>query len=283
MFAAIGRWFAALGYLLTGKIDAARRVLDTDPHVVRARYDDVIRDKTERIQQYKQAVAQLIAQKEKKVAKVRSLTEEVEKLERLKAGALAKAKQRVKALQESGTASEAIQADAEYQKCQAAYADFSSTLAEKQARIAELEGDIQDCGKRVEEHKVQLQHLVREIETVKAEAADAVADFITANQEKEIADALSGIAEDGTGQELEHLRSLRHEVKAEATVSKELAGTDARAQEAEFLDYARAGVAGSEFDALVGLSEASAPAAADGEAPESETAKPDARDSALPE
>ena len=117
MFKAIGRWFKAVGYLLTGQVDAARRTLDTNPHVVRAKYDEVVRDKTGRIQQYKQAVAGLIAQQENKIAKIKTLTGEVEKLERLKAGALAKAKQRVQQLQGEGKGKDLIQQDGDYQKC----------------------------------------------------------------------------------------------------------------------------------------------------------------------
>ena len=39
MFGAIGRWLKAFGYLVTGQIDAAREVLDQNPHVIRAKYD----------------------------------------------------------------------------------------------------------------------------------------------------------------------------------------------------------------------------------------------------
>ena len=66
MFRAIGRYFRALGYLLTGRIDRARQALMTNPDVMRATYDQVIRDKTGRIHQYKDAVASMIAQEEKK-------------------------------------------------------------------------------------------------------------------------------------------------------------------------------------------------------------------------
>ncbi len=256
MFRALGRWIKAVMYLLTGQIDAARRTLDTNPYVLRAKYEEIIREKTNRIQQYKQAVAGLIAQQEDKLAKVKTLTDEVEKLERLKAGALAKAKQRVEALQAQGRDKEAIQHDEDYMKCLAAYNDFSSTLAEKRARIAELEQDVELYGTRIKEHKVQLSQLVREIEQIKAEAVDAVADIITARQERELADALSGIAEDGTAQELQRMRELRREVKAEARISKELAGTDARVQEREFLEYARTTAANDEFERLVGLARA---------------------------
>ncbi len=60
MFGALVRWFKAVGYLLTGQIDSARRVIDTNPHVVRAKYDQIVRDKIGQIQVYKQAVAALM-------------------------------------------------------------------------------------------------------------------------------------------------------------------------------------------------------------------------------
>lgn len=254
MFKAMGRWVKALMYLLTGQIDSARRTLDTNPHVVRAKYDEIIRDKISSIHQYKTAVAGLIAQQENKLAKVKLLTAGVERLERLKAGALAKAKQAVAAAQKIGKSKADMQTDPDYMKCLSAYNDFVSTLAEKSDRIAELEKDIGDYTKRIGEHKVQLQGLLREVDKVKSEAHDAVADMITAKQEQEIADTLSGIAQDGTGAELQRLRQLRQEVKAEARISKELSGMDTRAQEEEFLEYARTNAGNDEFDKLIGLS-----------------------------
>lgn len=255
MFRAIGRWIKAVGYLLTGQVDSARRVLDTNPHVIRAKYDEIVREKISRIQQYKQAVAGLIAQEEAKTAKVKQLSEEVANLERLKAGALAKAKQTVAKLQSAGKSKEAIHADENYKKCLAAYNDFSSTLAEKQERIEELENNVADYKKTIGEHKVQLQQLLREVEKVRTEAADTVAEVISAKQEREIADTIAGIAEDGTAEELQSLRKMRQEVKAEARVAKEMAGADTKAQENEFLEYARTSESTSEFDSLIGLAE----------------------------
>jgi hypothetical protein len=253
MFRAIGRWIKAVGYLMTGQIDSARRVLDTNPHVVRAKYDTIVRDKVSRIHTYKQAVAGLIAQQENKMAVVKRLTEEVQNLERLKAGALAKAKQTVERLKATGKSEEQVKSDEDYKRCLAAFNDFSATLAEKQDHITENERDIEGYRKTIADHKVQLQQLLRDVDKVKAEAHDAVADIITAKQEKDIADMLAGIAKDGTAEELQNLRQLRQEVRAEARVSKELAGTDTKAQEAEFLEYARTSQSNSEFDQLIGL------------------------------
>lgn len=276
MFRALGRWMKAVMYLMTGQLDSARRTLDTNPHVVRAKYDEIARDKTTRIHQYKQAVAGLIAQQEGKMVKVKGLSGEIDKLERLKAGALAKARARVQAL--AGKSKEEVQRDEDYIKCLGAYNDFTSTIAEKQARIDELEADISGYGERIKEHKIQLQGLLRELEKIKSEAADAVADMITAQQEKELADTIAGIAVDGTAEELQRMRELRQEVKAEARISKELAGSDARVQEAEFLEYARTSVANDEFENLVGLA-----AKTDARAREKTEKAGPQKDQALPE
>lgn len=253
MLRAIGRWIQAVGYLLTGQVDAARRTLDTNPGVIRARFDEIIREKTSRIHQYKQAVAQLIAQEQRKLAKARELTQEVERLERLKAGALAKAKQTTETMKSAGQSMAEIKQNEDYLRCLAAYNDFSSTLKEKLERLEEHEADAAEYRKTIGEHKVQLQSLLRELEKLKAESAETVADVITAKQEKDIADTLAGIAQDGTAEELQHLREMRQELRAEAKISKELSGTESKKQEAEFLEYARHSEASNEFDALLGL------------------------------
>lgn len=274
LFRSIGQWFKALGYLLTGRVDSARSVLETNPHAVRAKFDTIIREKKSRIQEYQKAVATLVAQQEKKMATVKSLTEEMRRLENLKTGAAAKAKQIVEQL--AGQSDEAIRDNDEYKKCLAAFNDFSSTLAEKQARIQELEAAINEYSQSIGNHKIQLQQLLRDVDGLKAEAAETVADIITAKEEKELGDLLTGISEDSASQELDRMRDLRQQVKAESRISRELAGTDTKMQEAEFLDYARTSEASSEFDALIGLSAAKD----DASAPESDAP---AADTKLPE
>ena len=255
MFGAIGRWFKAVWYKITGQIDQARRGLDTDPHVMRAKFDDIIKGKVNQIHTYKQAVATLIAQQEKKMAKVKSLTEEVQKLENLKAGALAMAKQAVAKLQGEGKTKEELHADPDYKKCLTAYNDFAATLTEKQDHIKDLENDIGEYDGSIANHKINLQQLQRDIEKLKSEAADAVADVITAKEERDLSDMLNGISKDGMAKELQDMRDLRHEMRAEARVSREMAGTDSKQQEAQFLEYARSNTASDEFDSLLDMAE----------------------------
>ena len=267
MLGALGRYIRALGYFLTGRIDAARKELTTNPYVIQATYDKIVAEKKARIGQYKDAVAAMIAQEEKKRAKVKSLSEEVQRLNQLKEGAAARAKQLVQQMQAKGLSPEQIKADPEYAKCLAAFNDFSSTLTEKNGHVEELEADIAGLSKNIGEHKVQLQSLLREIEKVKEEAAGTIADVITAKEEQQIADMISGISKDQAAKELQELRDIRQQVKAGARVSRELAGVDTKRQEAEFLEYARSTSSNKEFEALIGLASASeAPAQATPEA-----------------
>ncbi|MEZ6119505.1 MAG: hypothetical protein R3C28_23460 [Pirellulaceae bacterium] len=258
MFRAIGKYFRALGYLLTGRIDSARQALSQNPAVVQATYDRVIQEKTKRIHEYKNAVGAMIAQEEKKKTTLKRLTEEIAKLKKLRDGAAAMAK---KVVEKHNGNIEAVKADPEYVKCQAAFKDFSSTLAEKEAHCHELEEDITEFETNIAGHKTQLQSLLRDIEKIRQEKHETVAEMLTAKEEKEIADMLSGISKDRTNEELQEMRELRDQAKATARVSREMAGVDSQRMEAEFLDFATKNEADSEFDALIGLAkEESSPA-----------------------
>ena len=278
---AIWRYVKSFLYLITGQIDKSRRALDSNPNVMKAKFDDIIKSKVDQIHTYKQAVATLIAQQEKKMAKVKALTQDVRKLENLKAGALAMAKQTVAKLQGEGKTKEEVHADPEYKKCLTAYNDFAATLIEKQDHIKDLEGDIGEYDGSIANHKINLQQLQRDIEKLKSEAADAVADVITSKEERDLADMLNGISKDSMGKELQDMRDLRHEMRAEARISREMAGTDTKVQEAEFLEYARSNTATDEFDSLLGMAEGTE--GAETAASEPEQLEKTSSDSVLPE
>ncbi len=250
MFKAIGKYFRALGYLITFRINKARETLDMNPGVMMASYDRILEDKRARLQQYKDAISAMIAQEESKKEKLRALTDEISKLEKLKAGAAARAKQIVDKYVGDPAA---VKSDPEYIKCQAAFKDFSSTLAEKQARAAELDEDLKTMVTNIAGHKTQIQSLMRELEKLKDEKHDAVAEVLSAKEEKQIADMMTGLANDRTSEELRELRELRSKASANARVSRELAGLDAKRAENEFLEYAQNTEADDEFDRLIGL------------------------------
>jgi chromosome segregation ATPase len=250
MFKAIGRYFRALGYLLTGRVSKATETLNSNPAVISANYDRIIEEKRKRLNQYKDAVSAMIAQEESKKEKLRAVTEDITKLEKLKAGAAAKAKSLVEKY--SGDPA-AVKNDPEYIKCQAAFKDFSSTLAEKQKRAQELDDDLKALVNNVTGHKNQITSLMRELDKIKEEKHDAVADVLSATEEKQIADMVTGISNDKTSEELRELREVRNKASANAKISRELAGMDSKRAENEFLEYAQSSETDDEFDQLIGL------------------------------
>ena len=245
------RFFKAIWYTLTGKAhESADRMME-NPEAVRGAYEDIINDKKGNIQRYKQAIGQLIALVEQKRSTVKSLTDEVERLEELKSGAIAKAQQTAADLQGEGLSPEEVKQHGEYARCVTAYQDFNSNLTEKTGRITELENEIEGAQADIESHKLQITSLHRDLDKIKSEQSEAVADLITAREQEEIADMLSGISMDGTSAELGRMREIREKAKARSTVAQELAGTDSKSEEEEFLTAARSSSTNDEFDALI--------------------------------
>ena len=245
------RFFKAIWYTLTGRAhESADRMME-NPEAVRGAYEDIINDKKGNIQRYKQAIGQLIALVEQKRSAVKNLTDEVERLEELKSGAIAKAQQTAAGLQSEGLTQEEIKQHAEYTRCVTAYQDFNSSLQEKTGNITELENEIEGAQADIESHKLQITNLHRDLDKIKSEQSEAVADLITAREQEEIADMLSGISMDGTSAELTRMREIREKAKARSKVAQELAGTDSKSEEEEFLTAARTSATSDEFDTLI--------------------------------
>ena len=256
------RFFKAIWYTLTGRAHEQADRLMENPEAVRGAYEDIIRDKQGNIQRYKEAIGQLIALVEQKKTSLKGLTDDIEKLEKMKAGAIAKAKTTAAELQNAGTPDEEIKQHPDYVRCVSSYNDFHSTLDEKNARIVELEQDIERAQGDIESHKLQITGLHRDLDKIKTEQSEAVADLITANEQENIADMLSGISTDGTSAELSRMREIRERAKGRSKVAQELAGTDSRAEEEEFLAAANTTSATDEFDSLIfGAQQSDAPAA----------------------
>ena len=247
----ITRFFKAIWYTLTGRAhETADRMME-NPEAVRGAYEDIIADKKGNIQRYKQAIGQLIALVEQKKSRVKSLTDEVENLEELKAGAIAKAKQTAADLQSNGLGPEEVKQHPEYVRCVTAYQEFNTNLDDKNGQIDELESEIEGAQADIDSHKIQITTLHRDLDKIKSEQSEAVADLITAREQEEIADMLSGISMDGTSAELTRMREIREKAKGRSKVAQELAGTDSKSEEEEFLAAARSSSTSDEFDALI--------------------------------
>jgi hypothetical protein len=242
MFKAIGRFFRAIGYMLTGRIDAKTKGLDEDPSVVRARYDELITLKRQSILQVRNAVAGVIRNAERKRSELQSTKEDIAQKERLMSGAKAMAAKLAK-----GKSREEAQQDMEFVKCMKAFQDFKSSLEILEQRREGLELDIAQTEKDAKGYEVQLQGLHRDLQELIDERERSVADVAMARETRAASEALAGIANDGTADDLRRLRETVAQAKAEAQVTSRMAGTDTARQEAEFLELAGGVEAESEF------------------------------------
>lgn len=251
MASGIGRLFKSMWYALTGRAhELSDRVME-NPEAIRGAYEKIISDKKANVQRYKSAIGQLMSLVKRKEGTVQNLTDDVDRLERLKTGALAKAKRIAEDLQKQGQAQDSIKQNPDYTRCVDAYNDFNSTLEEKNARIQELEADIESAQEDINGHMTQISALHRDLDKIKQEQAEAVADLITAREQEQISDMLSGISTDGTSAELARMRDVRQKAKSRAHVAQELAGTDSRSEEETYLAAARESTATDEFDELI--------------------------------
>lgn len=268
---ALFRLFRNIWYRLTGRVDRISERIERDPTVIRRQFDVIINQRKMSINQYVEAVSGLIAIQEKKKARLEYASKELEKLARLRDGAIAMAKNRMNELQKKGMTKEQIEADATYQKCLTGYQDFSSSITQYENECKSLEGEIQTSQKEIDGHKIRLEQLKRSIDEVKKEKDSTVADMISAQEEESINKVLAGISTDTTGEMLERLRDSRQKAKARARTTRELAQTDVQQSMAEFEKFATTSVAQTDFNKLIGLSE---PATPSEEVPEVEKETP---------
>lgn len=255
----LGKLFKTFYYVITGRVDRVRKVWAKSPDAIKANYDAVVEKKVQRYQEMKSAVAAMVAEEEKKKDALNTVTAEIVRLEALRSGALAKGK---KIADSYNGDVEKARTDADYLTCMTAYKDFGSTLAEKQTRAKELEEGVKGLVTSVNSYRADLNGLLREIDKLKVEKHEAVADIISAEESRKINDMFSGVSDDTTSQELAELREQRTQAKASARISRELGGADNRRAEEDFLSYSANTEAQDEFDKLIGLTkkEAAAPA-----------------------
>ncbi len=269
MFKALGRFLKSIGYMLTGKIDASAKGINENPAVVRAQFDELIEKKRQSIKDVRNAVAGLIRNVERKRAELKSTDEEIEKKMRLMNGAKAMAAKLSK-----GKSREEAAADPEFIKCMKAYQDFKSSLELLEQRRDGLSQDVEQSERDSKGYEVQLQGMHRDLQGLVDERERSVADVAMARETRAANEAVAGIANDGTAEELQRLRETVSQAKAEATVTSRLAGTDVALQEAEFLDMAGSMEAESEFmDDIFGDSSPATPeiSTTESEAPRKES------------
>ena len=224
-------------YYFTGRVDNVRKGIESDPTAMRAQFDSIIKEKAASAKTFMEAVAGLMNSEETKRAKHKDLVKQINELAKMKQSALSKAQERANKLKMDGKTPEEIKADATYIKHTAAYKDFSSTMEEKEKYARDLEAEVDGLSKQVSTYKTQLAGVQREIDNLRAESNEAIADIAAAKEQEKIANALSSITnftKDSSGEALSSLREARQKAKNQAKIVTELAETTVTSQHSEY-------------------------------------------------
>jgi len=263
------RWLRAWIYKLTGFFGDAADEMQTDRHVMAATYDRSISAQQQRFQTVKTAVAELMGITEDKTTKINELNKRVEHLENVKAGAQGMLQQLINRLrtQNPGIDSEEIKRHPEYIEHSTAYNDADSTQKEVEERISEIEGDLKSRQAQIAQYTAELQQMQRSFSKLKEEKHEAIADVQIAQQAEAVDSVLAGISNDTTDKDLEAAREARKRAKNKAKISSQMAGTDAKSQESQYLQYAQSSKSNSKLDSLLDFGQSEA--------------KPDDKDAAL--
>ena len=260
MFKAIRRWWRVYVLRKQGLIDEDRKRRMQDPYVVTATFDEIIESRVSNLNMFKRAVASTDAQREDRIFRLKALTADAKKKEEHRVGAGVLLKRLAAKFQKEGKTEEDLKQDPEYKKLVASLRDATSTLKALQDQIEAYEKEIGEYGKAIEEQKLQLQQAWRDLEKLKTEKNDTVADVIIAKQRKEVADIMTGLAEDRYAKDLQDMREIRRNLKSEAKISEELAGMSNKLMEQQLEKAAQDAVTEDEIDELLGFKKKEKPA-----------------------
>jgi phage shock protein A len=244
---AMARFFRGLVNLVTLRFLWASRKVEDSRGMMGLQYDQIIEKYSKDAKEVQDAIGGLEANRQECMLKMDALTKEIEELENEMAGAQALAEEKVKQLIASGKTQEEAFADGEVRQWEAHFQDAESTVMEKKTRFAEFEQQVKQLGDSVDNYVLQAQRMVRDIEKLRQEKHEAIADVRISQQMEAINSRLSGLSTGHTDDQLRELRDRVSQAKGRATAAQKVAGTDMALQREKLRRAAQAKVSSSSF------------------------------------
>lgn len=255
MFKSIFKYFRALGYLLTGRVDAARKTLMHNPAVIKATFDDIISTKANNLLQHREVLKALMVDEEKLEAKCKGLEEKVKKYTKERDGAYAVMQ---KLAAKHGT-KEAAQADPEFVAASGFYKDRKSSLAQYVENLEEAQAQLKEKRKVVATHKSNGKQMLRELDKAKEKKSETVAAVISAKEMERTRNMMEGLASDKTDEQMQEMDQILAEAKASQKLSTEVT-MSAEAEAEEYAKFADDFLVDEDIDGLFASSEEEKPA-----------------------
>lgn len=223
-------WAVIRGFFIRAGDD----VVAGSPEAIRSTYAAAI-DKAKRdYKEMERAVALLAREREKTEEAVNELNKEEQDLKRKLDGSLAMA--------------EAEPSDASHREAGSRYIVRMKEIDDRQEGLAT---ELEEQRRKVEDYKTRLRSFSSEIEKLKKEQGEMVAEFISNQQLIQLEDRLRGLGETAIDESIVAIRDKVGRMRAEAKIATEMRTATVGAQD---LTYERIGAereAASRFDELL--------------------------------
>jgi phage shock protein A len=201
-------YFGKLWAVLRGFfIRAGDEVVSSSPQAIQATYASAIDDAKRRYKEMEKAVAMLASQRERTEMNVKELGREEIELHRRLEGALASA-----------------ESEPDNQVHREAGARYLTRIKEIGEKQAQLNTDLQTQSQRVDEYKVKLRSFTDEIQRLKKEQGEMMAEFISTQQVLALEDRLKGLGETAVDESLVAIRDKVAQMRAQVKIAGEMRG-----------------------------------------------------------
>lgn len=235
-FRSILRFFATLFGLAEGTTERATdAMLTASADTIRSQFRKTREDAINSFNNMKDAIAQLITIRDDKAATLQSLNKKSVELDNKMKGAIDSFKKN------------------NDPRLREAYAKFAEERESTETKIDELEIEIADQDKIINGYKLKLKELQANIDKLKTEEAETIADIVSSRQINELNAKLEGLSTDTQTKNLDAIREARKKAKASAKLSNDLSNSDNLQLETELVNAGIASKHADVFDSMVKL------------------------------
>lgn len=185
---------------------ATDKMLTSSPDTIRNQFRKTREDWTHEYNEMRDAVAQLCQIRDDKVDEAKKLGQLAGDMNVKMQGAIAEYKKN------------------QNEAMKELYVKFASNKEDSENKIRELAAEVKEQEDLINTYKTKLQALKTDIENLKKEEAETVADIVSSKKMKELNNKLQGLSSDTQTKNLEAIRDARKQLRSSAKLSAELSG-----------------------------------------------------------
>jgi phage shock protein A len=215
-------------------IQSGNEMVSGSPEAIRATYATAIDDAKKRYKEMERAVALLAREREKTEMNLKMLDKEEQELQRRLEGTLAMAEREPD--------------DPTHREAGTRYLSRITEIDQKQGSLTE---DLEVQRNKVEDYKTRLRSFTDEIQKLKREQGEMVAEFVSNQQVIQLEDRLRGLGEAAVDESIVAIREKVGRMRAEAKIATEMGSATVGVQDESYERIGAEKEAAARFDELL--------------------------------